>query len=195
MALQTSSIYTAAVGHIFTAPVGTAAPTPAAVDGFVPSAGLGSPWENIGHTARDELPVFGFEGGETETRGTWQAAVVKTVVTEPPADFVTFNVHQFDESNLEYYYGAENLSSTAGVYEAPVTGIGGATQRALCIVIVDGDTSLAFHAPKVEIRREDSIELAIDEFAFMPLRATIVANDGSEVLFSWISSDTMTIAS
>lgn len=147
-------------------------------------------WKSVGHTARDELPVFGYEGGETETRGSWQAAVIKEVVTEPASDYVTFNVHQFDEKNLELYYGSTNASSTVGVFSVSGSATSGTTEKALLIIIVDGSTKIAFHAEKTSIRREDSIELAIDEFAFMPLRATLVLNDGASFLFSWISTDT-----
>jgi hypothetical protein len=37
--------------------------------------------------------------------------------------------------------------------------------------------------------REDSIELAVDEFAAVPLRADILKS-GSNPLFSWLSFDT-----
>lgn len=187
MALLDDAVYTAARGYIFTAPVGTAtAPTVGEVDAYVPGAAIGD-WENIGHTARDELPVFAYEGGDTETRGTWQTEVLKTVVTEPASDYVTFNVHQFDNDTLAMYYGAENTGDTPGVFEftnSAATGI----ERALLIVIVDGDYRIAFHAPKVSIRREDSIELAVDEFAYMPLRATLLTDTGSDYRFAWINT-------
>lgn len=186
MALHDNAVYTAATGHILTGPVGTAAPTVSEIDTFDPTAGL-SGWENIGHTARDELPVFGYEGGETEARGTWQAATLKTVVTEPASDYVTFNVHQFDNSTLEMYYGATNTSGTTGVYSADGT-VSSGFERALLIVIIDGDFKIGFHAPKVSIVREDSIELAVDEFAYMPLRATLLKDSGSSSLFSWINT-------
>jgi hypothetical protein len=56
-------------------------------------------------------------------------------------------------------------------------------------VIIDGNTNVALWAPKVAIRREDAMELAIDEFAFMPLRATFLKNS-TDPLFAWISNDT-----
>lgn len=152
----------------------------------VSTTGLAWAWKNIGHTARDELPVFGYEGGDVETRGTWQAEVIKTVVTEPASDYVTFNVHQFDKTNMEFYYGQASTSADPNVYSVASSGVA-AVKRALLIVIVDGDYKLGFYAPSTEIRREDSIELAVDEFAFMPLRATLTKSDASSVLFSWLN--------
>lgn len=186
MALNANAVVTAAVGYIYSAPVGTAAPTVAQIDSFNPATGIVG-WDNLGHTSRDELPVFGYEGGETETRGSWQAAVLKEVVTEPASDYVTFNLLQFDETALGLYYGSANASSTAGVFAVSGTATSGVTEKAILIVIVDGTNKVGFHAEKASIRREDSIELAVDEFAYMPLRATLVLNDGATVLFSWIS--------
>lgn len=198
MALHDDAVYTAATGYIFTAPVGTAAPTVAQIQGFDPTlegnTGNFPDWENIGHTARDELPVFAYEGGDTETRGTWQTAVLKTVVTEPASDYVTFNVHQFDNDTLALYYGSESTSTEAGVYSSNGT-VSSGVDRALLIVIIDGDFKIGFHAPKVSLVREDSIELAVDEFAFMPLRATLVRDSASPHLFSWINTYTASTGS
>ena len=129
---------------------------------------------------------LGYEGGEVETRGTWQNATLKTVQTEAASDYVTFNVHQWDKSNMEFYYGQTSANSDPNVYSVAESSTA-AVQRALLIVIVDGDVKIGFHAPKADIRREDSIELAVDEFAYMPLRATIVKSSTAPYLFSWIN--------
>lgn len=188
MAMNEDAVLTAATGYIYTAPVGTVAPTPTEISSFDPNVGF-TGWENIGHTSRDELPEFGFDGGDSEVKGTWQNASLREVVTEVASDYVIFNVHQFDDNALGLYYGAENASDTPGVFgvaNAPT----GTVNRALLIVIIDGDVNLGFHASRVSIKRDDSIELASDEFAYMPLRATFVKNTGSPFLFSWISEDT-----
>ena len=196
MALNKDAVYTAAKGYIFTAPIDTTAPTVAQITGFdsgtpametFASDGITpQTWDIVGHTARDELPVFGYEGGDVETRGTWQAEVIKTVVTEPASDYVTFNVHQFDKSNMEFYYGQTSSDADPNIYSVTESGVT-AVERALLIVIVDGTYKLGFYAPSTEIRREDSIELAVDEFAYMPLRATLTKSDVAPVLFSWIN--------
>lgn len=186
MAENDVAVITPARGYILLAPVGTARPTPAAIDAFVPATGL-SPWVSLGHTARDELPTFGFDGGDTEVKGTWQNASLREVVTEVASDYVTFNAHQFDETVLGLYYSTTG-GSTEGVFEvnaAPSTPI----ESAILIVIIDGTTNIAMWAPKVSIRREDAMELAVDEFAFMPLRATFLKNS-TDPLLAWISSDT-----
>lgn len=141
-------------------------------------------WTNIGHTSRDDLPEFGFDGGDVETRGTWQNESLREVVTEPIADYLNIFLAEMDLESFELYYG-RNASKTPGVF-----GVAGGTQtpteRALFIIIVDGDTKLGFYAPKASIRRDDSIQLAVDEFATLPVRATFLKY-GSANVYEWVS--------
>lgn len=187
MALNDNAVVLPAVGYIYVAAVDTASPTPAQIETFDPTVGLVG-WTQLGHTSRDDLPVFGFDGGDAETLGSWQNASLRRVTTEVAQDFVTFNALQLDEQILSYYYGVANPGSTVGkfdVADSSVTGI----ETALVIVIVDGDATVGFHASKVSLGREDAIELAIDEFVAVPLRASILKS-GSNPLFSWLSYDT-----
>lgn len=187
MALNDDAVLTAAVGYVYLAPEDTAAPTPAEIEAFTAAVpGLPVGYVTVGHTSRDDLPEFGFDGGDTEAKGTWQNSALRTVVTDPAVDFVTFTLHQFDEASLALYYGQANQSATVG--EFSVNTSGGITRKALLIVIVDGDTNLAFYAPRTDIKREDAIANATDEFSTLPLRATLIG--GGAVLLSWISSDT-----
>lgn len=186
MAMNDNAVLTAARGYIYTAPINTSAPTPAEVAAFDPNDGFDG-YESIGHTALDELPEFGFDGGETETRGTWQNSAFRQVVTEVAADYVTFNAHQFDKNTLSLYYGITNPGATPGVFaisEASTTPI----EKAVLIVIVDGDVTIAFWAGRTAIRREESISMETDNYAYLPLRATFLKGTGD--LMQWISNDT-----
>lgn len=187
MALNDNAVVLPAVGYIYVAPVDTASPTPAQIESFNPDTGI-SPWVQLGHTSRDDLPVFGFDGGDSETKGSWQNASLRRVTTEVAQDFVTFNALQLDEAILSYYYGVTNPGSTVGKFDVTDTATSG-IETALLIVIVDGDATIGFHASKVSMGREDSIELAIDEFVGVPLRASVLKS-GSNPLFSWLSYDT-----
>jgi hypothetical protein len=154
----------------------------------VTTTSAGWDWTDLGHTSREDLPEFGFEGGDTEILGTWRNASLREVITEVATDHVIIQLHQFDEEGLALYYGVDNNSVTEGVFAVGEAATA-TTNRALLIVIVDGDTKIGFYARKAAIRREDSITMAVDGFAVMPIRATFL-KDGDEDLFSWISSDT-----
>ena len=188
MALNDDALFTAAKGHIYVAPVGTAAPTPAEIAAFTSAAGMTTPWVDLGHTSREDLPEPGFDGGDTETRGTWQNAAVKEVITDVTVDYLTFNLHQFDDTALALYYGQDNAAGAVDG-EFQVADSATATQlRAFLMVVVDGDANIAFYARKASIRREGPIALGVDEFSTLPMRATFV-KDGSNDLFRWISTD------
>lgn len=194
MALNNAAVVTAARGYIFTAPEGTPAPTPAQIDAFNPTAGF-SGWDNVGHTSADDLPEFGFDGGDTSTKGTWQNASLRTIVTDPPVDSVKFTLMQFDENALSLYYGQANSSGVPDIFR--VSGPSSTpTRKALLIVIVDGGTQIAFWAPSADVVRSDSISLATDDFGGLPVQATLLqwtgelGGDTVTVQFDWISSDT-----
>jgi hypothetical protein len=150
-------------------------------------------WVTIGHTSREELPEFGYDGGDTETRGTWQAEALRTVSTEALVDYVIFRLHQIDNEGLKLYYGTDyDAASQAGEFR--VSNSGNATRRALLMVIVDGDVTVGFYAPKTDIRREDAVSMAVDGFTAFPLRSTFLSYtdsaSGTTELFRWISEDT-----
>jgi hypothetical protein len=140
----------------------------------------------VGHTSRGDLPEFGFDGGDTEVRGSWQNESLREVVTAPIADYLTLLLHQFDTETFELYYG-KDASSAKGVF-----GVSGgstpAVEKALLVIIQDGDTKVGFYSPKASIRRDDSISLAVDDFAALPVRATFLKH-GSKNKFEWINED------
>ena len=179
------AVLTPGTGFLFTAPVGTARPSDALVESYTAMDDTHFPgYVSIGHTSRDDLPSFGFDGGDTETQGTWSNATFREVVTDVRADFVTFNALQFDEQILSYYYGMTDLTpgdGTITVDNAPT----GTIERSLLIIIVDGPRRVAFHAPRASLRAEDAIELEVDSFSAFPLRATFLKQTGMP-LYAWV---------
>lgn len=172
----------------------TVTATPSLTGGTTPTVNVtkntlaaGGAWVNIGHTSRDDLPEWGYDGGDTETRGSWQNASLREVVTDQAADYCIIRLMQFTSDALELYYG-RNASTTSGVFGVP-TGTQVPQEHALFIVIVDGATKLGFHASKASFRRDDSITMAVDEFAVLPVRATFMDYGTSPIKYSWIEED------
>jgi hypothetical protein len=143
-------------------------------------------WLTVGHTSRNDLPEFGFDGGDTEVRGTWQNENLREVVTQPIADYLTILLQQFDTQSFELYYGKDSAKA-AGVFGV-ASGTATPLEKALLIIIVDGETKIGFYSPKASMRRDDSISLATDEFASLPVRATFLKY-GSANKFEWINED------
>ncbi len=188
MAQNDEAVLTAAVGYVYTAPVGTAAPTPSALKTIsLTSTALWTPsaWKSVGHTSRGTLPEFGFEGGDAEIKGSWQKKKLREVQSEDPVDYLTVVLHQFDEEGLELYYGS-NASATEGIFG--VTSGVTPLERAVFVVIEDGDLRLGFHSHKASVKRDEAMELPIDDLASLPVRFTFL-DYNSELLFSWINED------
>ena len=189
MAINDSAVLTAAVGYVYTAAVGTAAPTPTALKTInleSPSGWTPATWSVLGHTSRNDMPEFGFDGGDSEVKGTWQRKKLREVTTEEPVDYLTIFLSQFDESALELYYGT-NAVSTQGLFS--VAGAGNTVvEKALLVVIEDGTFRLGFHASKASIKRDDAIQLPVDDLASLPVKATFLQYN-SNPLFTWINDD------
>ena len=182
-------MFTAAVGYVFFNAVGSAAPTPAlrkTIDLEDTSDWAATGWNNIGHTSRNDMPEFGFDGGDTEMKGTWQRKRLRELETgDPVADYLTLQLQQFDDTALALYYGA-NSSATAGIF-----GVSGASvlpEHAFLVVIVDGAERLGFYAPKASVKRDDAISMPVDDFASLPIKATFL-NHGTADLYQWINED------
>jgi hypothetical protein len=143
-------------------------------------------WTQVGHTARNDLPEFGFDGGKTELRGSWQKQRLREVEQGTPIeDMVKITLEQWDKNTLPLYFG-QNLSSTVGVYAAD--GLHTPQNYSLLIPLVDGTTKIACYSPKSAIVRDAAIKLPIDDFAQLPIKATFL-NYGIQPLFQWISLD------
>jgi hypothetical protein len=143
-------------------------------------------WNSLGHTSRDDMPEFGFDGGDTSVKGSWQKKRLREVATgDPVADFVNLNLEQWDKPTLELYYG-EDAAGTPGVFG--VSGEFIPLEKALLIILVDGPAKIGFYAAKASVKRTDSINLPIDDLASLPVKATFL-NLGTHRLYDWINED------
>lgn len=174
-------VWLAALGHIYTAAVDTAAPTD-----------LGNPgvaFSSVGYTSLDNLPAIGTDGGSSTVLGVWQNRALRNVQTEDEVDIVDFWLAQFSKEALGLYYGGTG-GATAGQFQTPKSGAS-KTERALLVVIEDssqdGVPMIAFYAPRASIGRNDSISMATDAFAELPVRATVLTPVTQPYKHVWIS--------
>lgn len=188
MAQNEDEVILAATGYILTAERGTVAPEERDIR-RIPDV-IPEEWADIGHTSREDLPSWGVDGGEPEVKGTWQNQALRSVVTEAPTESLSMVVHQVNREILAYYTGRGTGENAEGqrdenVYHASAR-FGQNLERALLIVIVDGDRWCAFYAPRVSFSRDDDIELDSEEFMTFPLKATFLQESGMP-FYDWIS--------
>jgi hypothetical protein len=141
-------------------------------------------WIQVGHTSREKMPEFGFDGGKQTLKGTWQKKSLREVQTgDPVADSVKLTLEQFDRTSLELYYGAD-AAGTPGVFG--VDGNFTPVEKSFLTVLVDGDDAIGFYAAKASIQRDAAIALPIDDFAGFPIIATFLDYRNLR-LYDWIS--------
>jgi|GEM_PF-3670039 len=185
---------TEAVGYVFTAPPGTPAPTLAELNALdlETFSDLNPAWDQVGHTSQDDLPKLAFDGGETQTKTTWQQRRLRKATSgDPVAASVTLILSDFNLRTLELYYG-KNAADPA--IEPGVFGVGGnfnPVEHAVLIIIVEGDIRVGFYAAKAVVERDDTINLPANAVSGFPVRATFLNYPGKR-LYDWISAELVT---
>lgn len=176
MAIDDATVLTPAVGHVFTATSGTDPWTATQIDTFVSAGTVPSGWDELGHTDLDTPLTFAQDGGDSETKGSWQNPSLKTVITSAAVDSFTVNAEQvLDTAVLSYYYGGgdDSTPNEFALPDAPA-----AQEKAFMVVMVDGTTGYGMGGAKCSILRADAQNVASDDFLKLPLKFTILKASG-----------------
>ena len=148
------------------------------------------PWGAVGHTSRDEMPEFGYDGGDKELKGSWQNPRLRRIQTDPYADYLTAQLLQFDRAALGLYYAVDG-GDEDGVFSVDeVDNL--VNEKALLVIMVDGNNKLGFYAPKADICRDEAISTPVDDLAALPIKATFLQITGQPV-YEWINEDLFAI--
>lgn len=186
--LKDDSVLVPGKGHILLGDVATAVqPTLADLTAFAADTSvLPTGWTDLGHTDIDEILTFGQDGGDTEVKRSWQNEALRETVTEVATDyFVVKSIQLLDNDVLSLYYGGGD-SSVADEFSLPDSAT--PTEKASCVVFIDGAEVVGFYNPKVSIRREAEIENAFDDFTKLPLRFTLLQKSGAKK-GKWLHAD------
>jgi hypothetical protein len=92
---------------------------------------------------------------------------------------VTINLLQFDNQNLRLFFGGGDITGDE-IFGVPLNPA--AQDHALYVRIVDGANALGLYAPKVSVAPEDDMEVDVESFLEMPVRATILGVEGSNLM-------------
>jgi hypothetical protein len=159
--------------------------------GTTPAVAITTPtaangWINLGHSSRTKLPEFGYEGGKLEMKGSWQKQRLRQVWgSQPIEDSVKAQLEQWNRRTLELYFGAD-VAETDGVFG--VSGDWTPVEKSFLTVLVDQEVNLGCYASKASIARDAAVEIPIDDFSSLPIRAAFL-NLGTRRLYDWISND------
>lgn len=174
MALDDNAVYIPGTGHVYVAPSGTVKP----VSLTAPT----TPWEELGHTSREDGLTITRDGGDSEVLGTWQNAQLRER-RDPTTFAITMFLQQVDNVTLGMYFGGGDASVPG---EFGITDTVGTTENALYIRIIDGANEVGLHVPKVSIAAEDDVEVDVEGFLSLPIRCTVLGITG-ENLMTWLA--------
>lgn len=170
MALNDAAVYIPGTGHLYIAPAETA--QPASLTAPI------APWEELGHTSREDGLTITRDGGDTEVIGTWQNASLRER-RDPTSFALTAILQQVDNTTLGLYFGPGDASVAN---EFGISVAGGTTEKALFVRIVDGTNEVALYVPKVSIAAEDDIEMDVEGFVSLPIRCTVLGVTGENLM-------------
>lgn len=176
MALNDDAVIIPGTGQVYVAPAATAKPASLTAPA--------TPWENLGHTSRDDGLTITRDGGDSETIGTWQNPSLRER-RDPTTFAVTMFLHQVDNNVLEMYFGPGDVD-TAGVFG--VTSAVATIERAVYVRIIDGLNEVGLYLPKVSISSDDDVEVDVEGFLAFPCRMTVLQVSGSN-LMEWLGAD------
>ncbi|MGW1837082.1 phage tail tube protein [Streptomyces sp. NPDC002067] len=169
MALLDAAAIVAAGGYIFIADPDTEKP-----GDLTDPTNPGGAWENIGHTALDELPEFGRDGDDPEIKGSWQNAKLRA--TTPDVTYsLTFKSIQATALTYGLYFGAGPGAVQADdSFRIPATPV--PQTKALLVVLVDGQRYLPLWHPRVSLLGSDAVGMSATDFMTFPLKATLLGS-------------------
>jgi hypothetical protein len=185
MAVTDAAVLLPGKGHLLTGTTGAAKPALSDLTAFAADTSvLPTGFTDLGHTDLDQILQFGTEGGDTSTKGSWQNSALREIVTVAKVDYMIIKSLQIlDNAVLSLYYGGGS-AATANEFAWPDNPT--PTEKAVCLIMLDGVVPVALYASKASIRAESELEFASDDFTKAPLRVTFLKN-GSNPRAVWIA--------
>lgn len=170
MAMTDSAVILPGTGFLYIADPETEIPA----DPSNPEA----PWENLGHTSREDGLTITRDGGDSEVIGTWQNPSLRER-RDPSTFAITAFLQQVDNNVLSLYFGGGDTSVPG---EFGVSSTTGTLRKALYVRIVDGDNEVGLYVPRVSVAAEDDVEVDVEGFLSFPVRCTVEQVTGSNLM-------------
>lgn len=176
MALNNDATLVVKTGRFYIAPVGTEAPTNLTAPG--------EPWEELGHTSVEDILSWATEGGEPTTLGSLQSPSLRTT-SSPRTESFTTTLLQWDEETLPFYFGGNmELISGSDIFYG-VNSNPDPIQKALLIVLRDGQNAFPIYAPSTSITRADDLSIdSTEDLAGLPITINLQNYQGNEWSFA-----------
>lgn len=127
-------------------------------------------WNALGHTSRENTVGMTKEGGEASQSGSWWEEALDSSYAATNWG-ITVNSLQVDALTLGLAFGGGTLDTVKGSYLVKDIK---PQKKALFVLMVGGNTRMAFYIPNTTVSIGDAPEIAIDTFFEVSLSAAIL---------------------
>ncbi|MBO2461668.1 phage tail tube protein [Actinomadura violacea] len=171
MAVNRSRILVAQMARVYLAPVGTAAPAD-------PVVAPASDWVEVGLFTPDSL-AFNTDLNFEEVTSHQSDYPTRRMQTSASAT-IEVDLQEFSAANLKAVYGGGTVTTVTGppaYYKYSPPAVGGRTQTAAMIEVIDGSKHYRILVPIAE--QNDGVELKLEKASegTLPLRLAVVGSD------------------
>ncbi|TQF03932.1 phage tail protein [Kitasatospora acidiphila] len=179
----TSQIRVAGTGHLYIAPVGTAAPTDV-------TTAWGAGWQDLGFT--DESGVVVGKKDSWDSINLWQTTVPARMVPKSRAFTAKFTLEQINAVTLPLWAGGGTVSTNgASGYLYTISETLTSYERALGIEWTDNNGAITTRIiiPRGQVSDTTDITLTRDKSASLGITYDALGIDGVTPLAYWYSND------
>lgn len=174
-------------GAVYFAPVGTEAPTNAALKNWATgdrTAAIGK-WTPLGYTSVEDLPAINSDTEGGEKMGVWENDAFRmSAITS--TESVSVSPVQWTEIPLQHRFGkGVSVDPATGVAHVPSTYV--AVEVAILVIILDGDRHLALEYLRTSSAPDDNLELDPEQFAALPVKYNVLQAAGETDKFRIIA--------
>lgn len=174
-----NAVFQPGTGGVFSAPVGTNAPTLEDISNWITgdrTKAIGE-WEPIGYTSLETLPGIGTETEGGEKKGVWENPDFRvTPITS--TDTVKVQPVQWSPVPLSHRFGANvTIDPATGQVDVPSTFT--SVETAIMVVFMDGDTPLVLVYYRTSASPDGDIEPDPENYMTIPVKYTVLSVTGS----------------
>jgi hypothetical protein len=167
MPLDATEIAVAGTGHIYTALTTATLPTDAT------TAPGSTDWTDIGYTT-DAGVTVAIDRTTTDLMA-WQSAEPVRVLTTARTITITFELEQFNPTNVQLALAGGDVTSTTGSGSYTFAGVADADLHAMVIDAVDGDATYRWIFPTVQVQGNVAVQLQRGGSMDLPLEFRVLA--------------------
>lgn len=142
----------------------------ALLDPAVPTTYTGG-WDSFGHTSRDNTVSLSKNGGDSTNLGSWWDPNLITN-RDSVSWGLTVNALQMDALTFQTAFPAGRITSDGGY---AVGSDPGAVEKALFVLMVNGDKRMGIYGPRVSLSIGDAPSIATDAFFEIQLSGSMLS--------------------